>query len=143
MPTVPDSTQYPPQLVALCTAAAKLSRLGILHHIFISHYTFHTNFIRLPIMPGTPYVTTPTQPLVHAKYYSIGLMLLLFCQVISHPTCGTIPTHLCTVSPEFHTLVPALRPYLHPPSTYAWCPRATHFKCPQSGNFLWLQTAGC
>ena len=37
-------------LGALCTAASKLSKLGILHHIFKSHYTFHTNFIRLPII---------------------------------------------------------------------------------------------
>ena len=141
MPTVPDCTQCPYNIIilgALCTATAKLSRLGIPHHIFISQYTFHTNFIMLPIMPGTLGVTTPTQPLVHAIYYSIGLMPLLICPAISHPTCGTIPTPICTVSPGFHS--PALRLDLHPPFTFVWCLRPSHF---QSGNCLWLLTAGC
>ena len=99
-------------------------------HIHITLHLLDKLHLAILIMPVTPYVTTPTQPLVLAKYYSMGLMPLLICPVISHPTCGTVSTLLCTVSPGFHALVPALKPYLHPPSTYAQCPCAAHFKWP-------------
>ena len=61
MPTVPDCTQCPPQhhhsrCSLHCYRKAKQA-WHIPHHIFISQYTFHTNFIRLPIMPDTLGVT--------------------------------------------------------------------------------------
>ena len=86
MPTVPDCTQCPPQhyhqfiLGAHCTVAAKLSRLGILHHIFISHYTFHINFY--PIKPGIPYVTAQLirqgQSQQHATEMSSHMLYYLY-----------------------------------------------------------------